>query len=218
LAALTLATITLMGTPLASAQQTRTVSPGDDIVTTADDGARECTLGYTFTNPAGQSYGITAGHCNSHRSRFVTDRTTGAIGHFVLTVGNPEQPLTDDYALIDFGANHSVPLMHGTPVTAMAAPDSGLTVCHDGIATGITCGDVHGRLAGTQCLTSGMPASVPGDSGGPVWQPNHTGATVIGIWLGEHIEPGGSRYGRFTALTDVLADIAHYGGLNPASR
>ncbi len=59
-----------------------------------------------------------------------------------------------------------------------------------------------------------MPQSIPGDSGGPVWQlGSDSSATVIGIWLGEHFEPNGPRYGRFTALTDVLADISDYAGL-----
>ncbi|KMO69841.1 S1 family peptidase [Mycolicibacterium chlorophenolicum] len=207
------ATAVLAGTPTAGAERLHTVSPGDDIVTTAADGDQQCTLGYTFTNPAGRTYGITAGHCNSHRSSSVTDRTTGAIGHFVLTVGNPDEPLDDDYGLIDFGASRSVPVMYGMPVTGISAPTSTTTVCHDGIRTAVACGALHDRLVGTQFTTSGMPRSIPGDSGGPVWQPSRTGATVIGIWLGEHIEPDGPRYGRFTGLTDVLADIANYAAL-----
>jgi streptogrisin B len=206
--------IGFVGAPTAAAERIRTVSPGDDIVTTAAKGAQRCTLGYTFTNPAGRTYGITAGHCNNHRSSYVTDRTTGAIGHFVLAVGNPDEPLADDYALIDFGGSRAVPIMYGMPVTGISAPNSTTTVCHDGIRTSVACGDLHDRLVGTQFTTSGMPRSIPGDSGGPVWQPNRTGATIIGIWLGEHIEPSGSSYGRFTGLTDVLADIANYAGLN----
>lgn len=207
------AMMALAAAPNADAERIRTVSPGDDIVTTAAEGAQQCTLGYTFTNPAGTTYGITAGHCNSHRSTYVTDRTTGAIGHFVLAVGNPEHALDDDYGLIDFGANRPEPLMYGMQVTGISTPDSDAPVCHDGIRTGVACGDLHGRLIGTQFATKGMPPSIPGDSGGPVWQPNRNTATIIGIWLGEHIEPDGPRYGRFTALTDVLADIANSAGL-----
>ena len=56
-----------------------------------------------------------------------------------------------------------------------------------------------------------MPRSIPGDSGGPVWQLDRNGnASVIGIWLGEHTEPNGPRYGRFTGITDVLADITRH--------
>jgi hypothetical protein len=207
--------IALTGAVPATAERARTVAGGDDIVTTAPGGAQECTLGYTFTTATGRTYGITAGHCNSHRSSSVTDRTTGALGHFVLTVANPERSLDDDYGVIDFGATRSAPRMYGMPVTAITAPDGHRAVCHDGIRTGIACGDLHGRLIGTQFTTAAMPSSIPGDSGGPVWQPNPTGASLIGIWLGEHIDPDDARYGRFTAITDVWADIAHYAGLPP---
>lgn len=204
--------------PSAAADRTATVSPGDALATTAAEGAQLCTLGYTFTNSAGRTYGITAGHCNSHRSRYVTDRTTGAIGHFVLSVANPDEALDDDYGLIDFGANRAVPVMYGMRVTGISAPDPHNAICHDGIRTGVACGDLHSRLFGTQFATSGMPQSIPGDSGGPVWQltRNNT-ATVVGIWLGEHIEPNGPRYGRFTGLTDVLADIANSAGLTTSA-
>ena len=108
-AALAAAAALVTGTPSAAADPVRTVAPGDDIVTTAAEGGQECTLGYTFTNRAGRTFGITAGHCDSHRSASVTDTTTGATGHFVLAVGNPDQPLADDYGLIDFGASRSRP-------------------------------------------------------------------------------------------------------------
>lgn len=207
----------LLAAPTAAARHIPTVSPGDAIVTTAAEGPQECTLGYTFTNRAtGTTYGITAGHCNSHRSSYVTDRTTGAIGHFVLTVSNPDEPLDDDYGLINFGNSHSVPRMYGLPVSGITSPDATSPVCHDGIRTRVACGQLHSRLFGTQFATSRMPRSIPGDSGGPVWQLDGNGnATVIGIWLGEHTEPNGPRYGRFTGITDVLADITNYAGLPP---
>lgn len=135
----------------------------------------------------------------------------------MLAVANPDAALDDDYGLIDFGAARSLPVMYGMPVTGISAPAPNAPVCHDGIRTGVACGELHDRLVGTQFATSGMPRSIPGDSGGPVWQPARDGATVIGIWLGEHIESNGPRYGRFTALTDVLADIANYAGLRPAT-
>jgi hypothetical protein len=205
------------GAPPAAAQQAVTISPGDELVTTAADGGQLCTLGYTFTNrDTGTAYGITAGHCNGHRSSSVTDRTTGAVGHFVLTVANPDEALDDDYGLIDFGSSRSLPIMYGMPVSGISAPNPTGTVCHDGIKTGMACGALHSRLFGTQFATSGMPQSIPGDSGGPVWQLGRdNSATVIGIWLGEHIEPNGPRYGRFTGLTDVLTDITDYAGLTP---
>lgn len=214
LAVLAAAALLGAGAPPATAQAV-TISPGDELVTTAADGGQMCTLGYTFTNrETGTAYGITAGHCNGHRSSSVTDRTTGAVGHFVLTVGDIDDALDDDYGLIDFGTSRSLPVMYGMPVSGISAPDPTGPVCHDGIMTGVACGHLHSRLFGTQFATGGMPQSIPGDSGGPVWQlgPGNS-AAVIGVWLGEHIEPNGSRYGRFTALTDVLADITDYAGL-----
>jgi hypothetical protein len=209
--------LSLAAAPSAAAAPVRSVSPGDEIVTTADAGAQQCTLGYTFTSPTTpRAYGIHAGHCNANRSRYVTDRTTGAIGRFVLTVHDPNRPLADDYGLIDFGVNRATAVMYGTPVTGISAPDPNNAVCHDGIRTGIACGALHSRMTGaaTQYTTTGMPPSIPGDSGGPVWQLNNNNtATVIGIWLGEHLELTGEHYGRFTGLTDVLADIATAAGL-----
>jgi hypothetical protein len=50
-----------------------------------------------------------------------------------------------------------------------------------------------------------MPASLPGDSGGPVW--TRTGdsfAQIIGIWLGEKTTAAGQEYGRFASLAAGL--------------
>ena len=196
----------LLSAPLAAA--TTTVSPGDEIDTYAAGSSTRCTLGYTYTTPAGATYGITAGHCNATPSRYVIDRTTGAVGRFVVTVTDPDEHLADDYALIAFGRNASVPTMYGMPVTGFAEPDPRAPICHDGIRTGVACGQFDGRLAASQYCTTGMPQSIPGDSGGPVWQLNHTvGATIVGIWLGEHIRANGTHFGRFMTMPDVLAGI-----------
>lgn len=208
IAAIELAAMPLAG---AGAAQARTVavSPGDELYAAHDHGGSRCTLGYTLTDPGTYiTYGITAGHCNNPRSSYVVDRTTGAIGHFVLTVVTPDEPLDDDYGLIDFGSNRSIRTMYGMPVESISTPDAHDAVCHDGIRTGIACGSLDSRLIATQYLTSGMPQSIPGDSGGPVWQPSGNGATVIGIWLGEHIEANGTYYGRFISLTDILVNVA----------
>ena len=62
-----------------------------------------------------------------------------------------------------------------------------------------------GRLIANQCR---MPQSIPGDSGGPVWQPSRDGgATTVGIWLGQHVDQDGA-FGRFASLTDVLPTIS----------
>jgi hypothetical protein len=201
------AALSLAACPLAHARG-RSVSPGDELRTVSATNVALCTLGYTFTEPATAiAYGITAGHCDANRSSYVEDRTTGAIGHFVLTAANPGDPLEDDYGLIDFGANTAVPTMYGMPVIGMASINTRNAICHDGIRTGIACGQLGDRLIGPQYLTTGMPQSIPGDSGGPVWQVSATGAVIVGIWLGEHIDAHGTHYGRFIDLADVADQI-----------
>lgn len=200
------------GSPAAAHARGATISPGDEIDTVQAHGGPRCTLGYTFADPGTNiNYGITAGHCNNKGSDYVLDRTTGAVGHFILTVATPGDNLQDDYGLIDFGSNHSVRIMYGMPVTGISVPDPRNAVCHDGIRTGIACGSLGDRLFGSQYLTTGMAESIPGDSGGPVWQLNRDNAgtaNVIGIWLGEHHETSTTHSGRFTSLTDVLLNIA----------
>ena len=101
---------------------TAAVSPGDEIRAVGAASVLRCTLGYTYTDPVtGTAYGVTAGHCNEGHSSYVEDRTTGAIGHFVLTAANPNDPLDDDYGLIDFGAHTATPTMYGMPVVGMAS-------------------------------------------------------------------------------------------------
>jgi hypothetical protein len=74
----------------------------------------------------------------------------------VLTAANPGDPLEDDYGLIDFGANAAAPTMYGMPVIGMASINTRNTICHDGIRTGIACGQLGDRLIGPQYLTTGM--------------------------------------------------------------
>ncbi|MEE6140405.1 hypothetical protein SKC41_29340 [Mycobacterium sp. 050128] len=211
LAALALAALAV-GSPARAHARGATISPGDEIDAMQAHGVTRCTLGYTFADPGTNiNYGITAGHCNEGDSDYVVDRTTGAIGHFILTVATPGDNLQEDYGLVDFGSNHSVRIMYGMPISGISMPDPHNAVCHDGIRTGIACGSLDTPLIADQYLTTGMAQSIPGDSGGPVWQlarDNAGTANVIGIWLGEHIEPNGTHYGRFINLTDVLVNIA----------
>ena len=175
----------------------------------AQDGPHRCTLGYTFTNAAARTYGVTAGHCGAGPERSVLDRTTGATGHFVVTVTPDEEPF-QDYALIDFGTSRSIPIMNGMPITGVTLPDNRNTICHTGISTGVACGQLAAGMLINQYLTTGMARSIPGDSGGPVWQLNRDGAsaTIVGIWLGEHDNDSGGHNGRFYPLTHAIADLA----------
>jgi streptogrisin B len=200
--------VALAAAPAAQAR-VHSVSPGDEIDVKHGRTGSRCTLGYTFTDPTSRiTYGITAGHCNDGNHSPVIDRTTGATGRFVYSEATPSEPLYADFGLIDFGTSRSVRLMYHQPVGTIAAIDPTKPVCHDGIRTGIACGQYAGRLIADQYLTSGMPKSIPGDSGGPVWQPSRNGsATIVGIWLGQHVDQDGA-FGRFTSLTDVLPTIS----------
>ena len=201
------AALSALGSPAAHATA-HTVSSGDELRSVGATDTTVCTLGYTYTEPRSRTaYGITAGHCNKNHSSYVEDHTTGAIGHFVLTAGDPDDPLLDDYGLIDFGTNTPVQTMYGMPVVGMAAINGHTTICHDGIRTGTDCGQLGDCFIGPQYLTNGMAAGIPGDSGGPVWQISHNGAVVVGIWLGDHTDSDGIRHGRFIDLVDVANEI-----------
>ncbi|MCW2630801.1 hypothetical protein [Mycobacterium sp.] len=99
--------------------------------------------------------------------------------------------------------------MKGLPVTAVTLPDKGKTICHTGISTGVACGQLADDMLVNEYLTTAMAPSIPGDSGGPVWQLNDdaTSATVVGIWLGEHDDGRGGHNGRFYPLTHAFVDL-----------
>lgn len=188
-----------------------TISPGDriDYVTT-DGPASFCTIGYVYTGTNGHAYAITAGHCQADEPGHVIDETTGATGRFINTVIAPPRSGGPDYGLIDFGprvASHpSGDTVRFTPDGTPPVVQVGQPVCHLGVSSGTHCGTVAYRYGDEQFMTTDMPASVPGDSGGPVWATDDDGhAHIIGIWLGEKTSADSSRrYGRFASLRAAL--------------
>jgi hypothetical protein len=206
--AVTAVVLTPLGSPEARGAQTG-VAPGDEIDSFSDATQTRCTLGYTFTDPASSTtYGITAGHCDENSS-YVQDAATGAVGQFVVSVAEPDILLGDDYGLINFGTEPAVSTVNGMPITGVGMPDPQQNICHSGLSTGVTCGQMGNRLAANQYAATGNIQNSPGDSGGPVWQYSSQGtATVVGIWLGERITGNGKRFGRFAALPDVLSRIS----------
>ena len=114
-----------------------------------------------------------------------------------------------DYALIDFGINslsstfiadNDIPTTDEHP-----EPKVGQTVCRTGVSGGEHCGQIAANHGQDQYLTTGMPPSIAGDSGGPVWTRNaHGAAQIIGIWLGEKVTAAHEEYGRFASLTSGL--------------
>lgn len=201
----------LTHTPAAAAA-TATISPGDRIDYVTDDGSASfCTTGYVYTGTNGHAYAITAGHCQSDQPGRVVEEATGATGRFVNAVVAPPRSGGPDYGLIDFGPHVTSRPAGGTiNFTTTAAPPPavavGQTVCHLGVSSGTHCGTVAYRYGAQQFMTTDMPASVPGDSGGPVWVTDDQGqAHIIGIWLGEKTSADSSRrYGRFASLRAAL--------------
>ena len=200
----------LVATPEAHATVT-SIGPGDRIDYVTDDGSASfCTTGYVYTGTNGHAYAITAGHCQTGDSGHVVEETTGATGRFIETVVAPARSGGPDYGLIDFGPRVASRPGSGAigfaPDSRPPAVDVGQEVCHLGVSSGTHCGTVAYSYGDDQFMTAGMPASVPGDSGGPVWVTNGDGqAHIVGIWLGEKSSADSSRrYGRFASLRAAL--------------
>lgn len=203
--------ITLTASPAAANAMPATISPGDRIDYVTDDGAGSfCTTGYVYTGTNGHAYAITAGHCQTDAPGRVVEEASGLSGRFVNAVVAPPRSGGPDYGLIDFGP-HVVSRSSSETVTFTAAQPPpavriGQTVCHFGVSSGQHCGTVAYSHGDEQFMTEDMPASVPGDSGGPVWVTDDGGdAHIIGIWLGEKTSVDSSRrYGRFASLRAAL--------------
>lgn len=153
------------------------------------------------------TYAVTAGHCRSSTSGYARDTPTALTGNFVRTVVEPPRSGGGDYGLIDFGRN-SLPsaFLGDTPTTDdHPQPQVGQSLCHIGVSSGQHCGQIAAAQGKDQYLTTGMPASIPGDSGGPVWTRNPNGyAQIIGIWLGQKTTASGDEFGRFASLATGL--------------
>ena len=194
--------------PGASNAALTVISPGDQVdYVTANTTTQFCTIGYVYSGPDFHTYAVTAGHCRNSDSGYARDTRTGLTGHFVRTVVEPPRSGGPDYGLIDFGRD-SVPsvFMGDTPYTdEHPQPQVGQSVCHTGVTSGQHCGQIAAAQGEDQYLTTGMPASLPGDSGGPVWtRTAHGFAQIIGIWLGQKTTAAGQEYGRFASLATGL--------------
>lgn len=193
------------------------VSPGDEVDYINPSGRNQfCTIGYAYTGADMHTYAITAGHCRTDPTAgHARDKHNGLTGHFRRTVFEPPRTGGGDYALIDF-TDHSLAsaFIEGTRgnralfIDEHPQPRIGETVCRLGVSSGQHCGQIAAGHSQDQYLTIGMPPSIPGDSGGPVWTPTADGAArIIGIWLGEKIIATGQNYGRFAALSSGLHSL-----------
>jgi hypothetical protein len=204
-AILTAATV---ATAPSAAAATVTVSPGDRVdYISPTAGTQFCTIGYVYNAPDLHTHAVTAGHCRSTVAGYARDQRSGLTGGFIRAIVDPPSSGGADYGLIDFGIR-SLPLsfIGDTPTTDdYPQPQVGQAVCHTGVSSGQHCGHIIAAHGDDQYLTAGMPASIPGDSGGPVWIQSADGyAHVIGIWLGEKTTADGTEYGRFASLAEGL--------------
>ena len=214
-AAAILAASYLLASPAEAHASVPAISPGDRIDYVTEDGtASFCTVGYVYTGTNGHAYAITAGHCQTEEPGHVVDGNATATGRFVDSLVAPPRSGGADYGLIDFGPHvTSRPVIGDDLAVAAAEPPAielGQTVCRLGVSSGEHCGTVIYRYGDEQLMTTDMPASVPGDSGGPVWTLGDDGqAHIVGIWLGDKAAPSsGHRYGRFARLTSALDTLA----------
>lgn len=211
IAAAVLAAASVLGATPEAHATVASIGPGDRIDYVTDDGSASfCTTGYVYTGTNGHAYAITAGHCQADEPGHVVEENSGATGRFVNDVVAPPRSGGPDYGLIDFGPHITSRPAGATIVFATdsrpPAVQVGQDVCHYGVSSGTHCGTVAYRYGNEQFMTTDMPASVPGDSGGPVWVTDNGGqAHIIGIWLGEKTSADSSRrYGRFASLRAAL--------------
>ncbi|MEE6140585.1 serine protease [Mycobacterium sp. 050128] len=204
------AALSLAGSPPSHAALT-VISPGEEVDYINPAGANKfCTIGYVYTGADMHTYAITAGHCRSNPTAgYARDKRNGLTGDFVRTVFEPPRSDGADYALIDFSTNSLASVFivdnHTLFTDDHPEPEIGETVCRNGVSSGQHCGQIAAAQGQDQYLTTGMPPSIPGDSGGPVWTPTSQGhARIIGIWLGEKTTAAGQEYGRFASLSSGL--------------
>ena len=187
------------------------VSPGEEVDYINPTGGNQfCTIGYVYTGADMHTYAVTAGHCRSNpTSVYARDTRSGLTGNVVRTAFEPPPSGGADYALIDFNTN-SLPSAfiadnHTLFTDDHPEPQIGQTVCRSGVSSGQHCGQIAAAQGEDQYLTTGMPTSIPGDSGGPVWTRTSQGnARIIGIWLGEKTTAAVQQYGCFASLSSGL--------------
>jgi streptogrisin B len=192
--------------PPAEAVSERSVGPGHAIRYITPRSASTCTLAFAFTS-RGDTYGVTAGHCVAEDpGGYVFDATSGYRGSVVSYDYDPTRR-GNDFALIDFRQAPVAASLLGATVDAVTAPAGGRPICHTGIASGTSCGQLCGHYGVMQYLTTGLN-DISGDSGGPVWaRYGIDGIAIVGIWLGSHIDNDGTTYGRFYPLDHALTQL-----------
>jgi len=165
---------------------------------TITQGQSRCTLGYV--DPAtGLAY--SAGHCNTANE--VRDEAGDVVGHVIAArhnrVGKPISGPAD--RIIDYEVIRLNPAVLATDRIAPSfirplvwdpaiRPRPGMTVCHQGAATGRSCGEIAAVYNGWFTMTAGDGdlTSDHGDSGGPVYAvvPDRPQPVLLGLFRGVH--------------------------------
>jgi hypothetical protein len=160
------------------------VYPGMEI----HQGSNVCTLG--FVDPGART-AFTAGHCRGDGS--VVDRVGNPIGALAVFRDNTPDGATvaTDHMISDWEAISLAPdveindVLPGGRVLVSDAgivPTPGLGVCHFGVITGESCGNIESVNNGWFTMANGV-VSQKGDSGGPVYVVTPDGrAAIVGMF------------------------------------
>ncbi|RDH76486.1 hypothetical protein DVS77_20800 [Mycolicibacterium moriokaense] len=186
LAAAAAASIFALTIPAAPAHATPgvLVYPGMEI----HQGTNVCTLGFV---DLGTRTAFTAGHCRG--DGVVVDRDGNPIG--ALTVFRDNTPdgatVATDHMISDWEAINLAPdvalndILPGGRILVSDpgfAPTPGLAVCHFGVITGESCGNIESVNNGWFTMANGV-VSQKGDSGGPVYVVTPDGrAAIVGMF------------------------------------
>ena len=162
-----------------------------------------CTLG--FVDVLSRT-AYTAGHCRA--SGNVVDKDGNAIGYQASFSDNTPDGATvaTDHMISDWEAiallpdvqvNDVLPGGRALSFDPAVVPQPGQRVCHFGVVTGETCGNVDAVNNGWFTMTNGV-VSQKGDSGGPVYGPTDDGrAVIVGMF--------NSTWGQFPAAVSWVA-------------
>jgi hypothetical protein len=160
------------------------VFPGMEII----QGTNACTLG--FVDPQAR-VAFTAGHCRGDGT--VLDRSRRFVGHQTSFRDNTPNGATIDtnHQITDWEAislasdvviNNVLPRGLVLVSDPTVVPSPGLPVCHFGVITGESCGNVQAVYNGWFTMANGV-VSQKGDSGGPVYFLTPDGrAAIVGMF------------------------------------
>ena len=181
--AASLAALVLPGMPV-QADPGVVVFPGMEVI----QGTNACTLG--FVDPQAR-VAFTAGHCRGDGT--VLDQSRRFVGHQASFRDNTPNGATIDtnHQITDWEVINLAPdvvvnnvLPRGLTLVSDpgVAPSPGLAVCHFGVVTGESCGNIQAVYNGWFTMTNGV-VSQKGDSGGPVYFVTPDGrAALVGMF------------------------------------